>query len=275
MVTRIFNNGTYVTIAAGNDGPGPLTGNSPGSGADDIAGVGSADNSMTPYLTWGGNWTAGGETGSFRFVPGTPYDFPANEKLSVLTLSNMETSGCMLLPEKPDLPADMSRVILLAPYNQCWKAANDTKVSLSSAFGIEYLLYYQSSNFTVSNGRLYYYERAEDVYDPNVKGITTIDFETASRLLEIKDTHGSLEILIPHNVSVADEDVTFVPNNRTGLLASDFTSWGPTLRGGGSPTFLAPGGNILGAFLGETGGYGVVSGRSPYPVVFCELQGKY
>ncbi|KAK7437182.1 serine endopeptidase [Colletotrichum acutatum] len=256
VATRLFNNGTYVSLVAGNGGPGIFTGASPG-GADAVAAVGSTDNSQTPYYNWGGNWTAGGESGALRFVPGMPFDFPSNEGLTVWTSDTPNTNGCQLLPDKSTLPADLSKVIFLSQFDQCWMAADNSTVSLTKEFGIPYVMYYSSSNYTVSEGPLFL-----KVSAANQKGSVTVDYETAKQLLDAKAKYGSVQVFLANEVSVADVSLTYKANNRSGLMSSVFTSWGPTLRAGSMPAFHAPGGNILSTFPGWLGGYGVVSGTS-------------
>ncbi|OHW93687.1 subtilisin-like serine protease pr1c [Colletotrichum incanum] len=257
VATRLFDNGTYVSLPTGNGGPGIFSGGSPGA-ADAITSVGSADNSVTPYYTWEGNWTAGDDAGSLRFTPGTPFDFPPNQKLTLWTSNTPISSDCQLLPDKTALPADLSHVIFLSQYDQCWKAPNGTTISLTHEFGIPYVLYYSRSNFTVSDGPLF----IEVARDRNLKGAATVDFATASQLLRAKEQHGLVEVFLPNDVSVANEHLVYKANNLSGLLGSRFTSWGPSLRARSMPLFLAPGGNILSTFPEKLGGWGVVGGTS-------------
>ncbi|GKT57937.1 subtilisin-like serine protease pr1c [Colletotrichum tofieldiae] len=255
--TRLFENGTFISLPTGNGGPGIFSGGSPGS-ADAITSVGSADNSVTPYYTWEGNWTAGEDAGPLRFIPGTPFDFPPNKKLTVWTSNTPISRECQLLPDNTTLPANLSNVIFLSQYNQCWKAPNGTTISLTQEFGIPYALYYSSSNFTVSEGPLF----IEVTRDRSLKGAATVDFATASQLLRAKQQHGSVEVFLANDVAVANEDLTYKANNRSGLLSSSFTSWGPSLRASSMPLFLAPGGNILSTFPEKLGGWGVIGGTS-------------
>ncbi|TKW50922.1 Minor extracellular protease vpr [Colletotrichum tanaceti] len=259
VVTRLFENGTSIFLASSNRGPGVFTGISPAAG-DAVTSVGSADNSVTPYYTWEGNWTAGlgGDAGLFRFTPGTPFDFPPNNKLTVWTSDTPISDDCQLLPDRSSLPADPTNVIFLSQSDQCWKAPNGTALSLTNEFGISYALYYSRSNFTVSDGPLF----MEVSRDPNLKGTASIDFATASQLLEAKQQHGSVELYLAHDVSVSNEDVTNRANNRSGLLSSSFSGWGPSLRIASMPLFLAPGGNILSTFPEKLGGWGVLGGTS-------------
>ncbi|GKT86099.1 subtilisin-like serine protease pr1c [Colletotrichum tofieldiae] len=255
--TRLFENDTFISLPTGNGGPGIFSGGSPGS-ADAITSVGSADNSVTPYYTWEGNWTAGEDAGPLRFIPGTPFDFPPNKKLTVWTSNTPISRECQLLPDNTTLPANLSNVIFLSQYNQCWKAPNGTTISLTQEFGIPYALYYSSSNFTVSEGPLF----IEVTRDRSLKGAATVDFATASQLLRAKQQHGSVEVFLANDVAVANEDLTYKANNRSGLLSSSFTSWGPSLRASSMPLFLAPGGNILSTFPEKLGGWGVIGGTS-------------
>ncbi|OLN82433.1 Minor extracellular protease vpr 13 [Colletotrichum chlorophyti] len=229
VATRLFENGTYVSLPAGNGGPGIFTGGSPGAG-DAISSTGSADNSFTPYLTWEGNWTTESESGSLRFVPGLHFDLPSNNKLTVWTPNTPISKDCQPVPENTDLPADLSNVILLSSVYQCWKAPNGTTVSLTRTLGIPYALYYTPSNWTISDGPLF----LEDSTDPDIKAV----------------------------LQATDGELVNKLNNRSGNLTSSFSSWGPTLKAGSMPLFLAPGGNILSTFPAKLGGYGVIGGTS-------------
>ncbi|OHE98271.1 serin endopeptidase [Colletotrichum orchidophilum] len=257
LATRLFNSGIYVSLPAGNGGPGIFTTASPGDG-DTLAGVGTADPSQTPYYTWGGKWTAGDEGGSLRFVPDLPFDFPSKEGLTIWTSNTPNTKDCQLLPDKSTLPTDLSKVIFLSQFDQCWKAADNSSVSLTKEFGIPYVMYYSPSDYILSDGP--FFEATSSSTDPNLKGSVSTDYATANRLLEAKAKHGSVEVLIANEVSAADVEVTYTANNRSGLLSSAYTSWGPTLVGGPCPAFLAPGGSILSTFPGKIGGYGVLGG---------------
>ncbi|KAK1976623.1 serine endopeptidase [Colletotrichum cereale] len=252
VATRLFENGTYMTFSAGNSGPGIFTGSNP-SAADDVTNVGSTDNSVTPTYTWEGNWTAGGDGGSFRFTPGNPFDFPPNHPLTVWTPNNPPSDDCQLLPDRSTLPANLSDAIVFSQIDQCWKTPNGDPVALTSALGFPYVIYYRRSLNSTSNGT---------TADSSIKAAATMDFATATRLMEAKQQHGSITVSLISDPSFPNDSVTYQANNLTGLLSSKYSSWGPTLRGGSNPTFLAPGGRILSTFPVKFGSWGVMTGTS-------------
>lgn len=251
-----MNEGVYISSLPGNGGPGIFTGLSPGA-ADDIASIGCADSSDTPIYTWQGSWTVGDETGAIRYQPGSPFNFPPDNKLTVWTDDTVDTFNCQEATAalKATLPKDLSNVIWLGQFDQCWKGPDDTPLTVPQALGIPYVLYYTWENYTVTDGGLVW-EGTSDL-----KGVGMVDFATASLLRQAKEKHGSLTVSLAHDISVSDEQVSFEINNRTGLLTSFFSGWGPTLRGGSMPTLLAPGANILSTFPPNMGGYGAVSGQ--------------
>ncbi|KAK2771198.1 amidase family protein [Colletotrichum kahawae] len=259
VATRLFRNGTYVSLPSGNGGPGVFSGASPGM-ADAITSVGSTDNTVTPYLTWQGNWTSGTDGGEIRFVPGLPYDLPANNQLTIWSPNkNVDvTTDCQPLPTPKDLPADLSSTVILSSLSQCWIDASGADASLTKAFGIPYIIYYATKNWTVADGPGFY----EDTSDSNLKGIATVEYEVGVKLLNAFHKDPASKVYLANEASIADIQLENRANNLTGDFASSFSSWGPTLTGGAMPLVLAPGGNLISTFPGKYGGYGVVSGTS-------------
>ncbi|KAL0942000.1 amidase family protein [Colletotrichum truncatum] len=259
VATRLFKNGTYISLPTGNGGPGVFTGGSPGM-ADAITSIGSTDNSVTPYFTWQGNWTTGSDAGDIRFVPGLPFDLPADNQLTIWSPNeNVDVSNdCKPIPDATNLPADLSNTVLLLSITQCWTDASGGSPSLSQVLGIPYVIYYTTKNWTVSDGPGFF----PDTSDPNLKGIATVEYQTGVKLLEAFHKDANTKVHLPHEASVANTALENRVNNRTGDLASVFSSWGPTLTGGSMPLLVAPGGNLLSTFPGKLGGYGVVSGTS-------------
>ncbi|TDZ41307.1 Minor extracellular protease vpr [Colletotrichum trifolii] len=259
VATRLFRNGTYVSLPSGNGGPGIFSGVSPAM-SDAVTSVGSTDNTVTPYLTWQGNWTATTGGGPIRFIPGLPFDLPANNKLTIWSPNEVidQSTECQPVPEAKDLPADLSNVLLLSDIAQCWNDAAGASVSLTKTLGIPYAIYYTSKTWTVSDGPGFF----EDTLDPDVKAVATVDYETGRQLLDAFHKDRTASVYLANDFSVANPTLENRPNNRTGLLASNFSAWGPALTGRSMPLFLAPGGNLLSTFPAKYGGYGVVGGTS-------------
>ncbi|KAJ0310197.1 hypothetical protein Brms1b_008849 [Colletotrichum noveboracense] len=243
----------------GNGGPGVFSGVSPGM-ADAITSVGSTDNTVTPYLTWQGNWTSGTDGGEIRFVPGLPYDLPANNQLTIWS-PNKEVDAptdCQPLPSPTDLPTDLSNAVILASLSQCWTDASGADASITKALGIPYIIYYATKNWTVADGPGFY----EDSSDPNLKGIATVEYDVGVKLLNAFHKDPVSKVYLANEASIANIKLENKVNNLTGDFASSFSSWGPTLTGGAMPLVLAPGGNLISTFPSKYGGYGVVSGTS-------------
>ncbi|RKK20222.1 hypothetical protein BFJ66_g15180 [Fusarium oxysporum f. sp. cepae] len=239
---------------AGNRGPGIFTGSSPVDG-DYVTAVGSVDNSVTPYYTWEATWSTvnNSAAGSFRILPSSPFNFPNNTKLTVLAPDVPASDNCLPMPDRSSLPDDLSNVVVLSKYNQCWLDAWGGAHFFTEAFNISYVLYYPGkSNASASDGPLF----ASSDFQ-NAKGVATVDYDTASMLLAARKEYGSLEIS-----TNAVSNVSYKVNSLSGLLSSKFTGWGPTRRALSMPLFLAPGGNNLSTLPQRFGGLGVLSGTS-------------
>ncbi|KAF5967131.1 putative subtilisin-like serine protease [Fusarium bulbicola] len=237
VADRIAANGTLVFFPAGNRGPGIFTGNSPADG-DYVTAVGSVDNSVTPYYSWEATWSTvnSSAAGSFRIVPSSPFNFPNNTILTVWAPDVSASDDCLPMPDRSSLPDDLSNVVLLSKYNQCWLDAWGGAHFLAEAFNISYALYYPGkSNTSISDGPLF--ASSDFQY---AKGVATVDYNTASMLLAARKEHGSLEIS-----TNAVPNVSYKVNRLSGLLSSKFTGWGPTRRALSMPLFLAPGGTSM------------------------------
>lgn len=153
FMTRVFENGTYVSLPNGNGGPGIFSAISPAAD-ESVSSVGSADNPVTPYYFWWANLNAGGQTSTIRFNPGLPYKFPENNNLTIWSApgsnnATSETQECHMLLDSPNLPDDRSNTIVLLHKWDCWKYPNGTQVAITQAFNIPYSLRYSPSIDTV------------------------------------------------------------------------------------------------------------------------------
>ncbi|KAF6824991.1 amidase family protein [Colletotrichum plurivorum] len=260
VATRLFEDGIYVALPTGNGGPGIFSGASPAS-ADAITSVGSSDNTITPFLTWEGNWTAADDGNTIRFVPGLPFDLPANTQLTIWSPNQAADTptACQPLPDASDLPADLSNTALLVQFTQCWTDSTGGSVSsLTKALGIPYVIYYATKEWTVADGPAFF----EDTRDPNLKAVVTVEYKTGVELFESYRKDKSTKVYLAHDASVGSPALDNRVNNLTGGFASSFSSWGPSLTTRSMPLFIAPGGNLLSTFPMKYGGYGVVSGTS-------------
>ncbi|KAG4288542.1 hypothetical protein FPRO06_06194 [Fusarium proliferatum] len=143
VADRVAANGTLVFFPSGNRGPGIFTGSSPADG-DYVTAVGSVDNSVTPYYSWEATWSTvnSSATGSFGIVPSTPFNFPNNTKLTVWAPDVSASDDCLPMPDRSSLPDDLSNIIVLSKYKQCWLDAWGGSYILTEAFNISYALYY-------------------------------------------------------------------------------------------------------------------------------------
>ncbi|TDZ16298.1 Minor extracellular protease vpr [Colletotrichum orbiculare MAFF 240422] len=260
LVSEIVRNGTSVTAAAANFGPGLFTGGSPAS-AEGVAAVGSADNSATPYYTWRANWTSGDEAGFVRFAPSYPSDFPPNNNLTLWMPANPEDfpQGCNPAPGNLTLPADPANTIMLIDEDHCWLDPKDSSARLALSLGVPYVLRYQAASATVADGMQWVPRFAE--YSTDYRGISRVS-NRDGRLLKSLLAKGPVTVSVPSDVSQAHAEVVYQPNDLSGGLVSAFSSWGPTPGGKSYPSFLAPGENILSTFLPKYGGLAVIGGTS-------------
>ncbi|KAH9231719.1 hypothetical protein K456DRAFT_38606 [Colletotrichum gloeosporioides 23] len=243
LVSRVVRNGTAVTVASSNVGPGLFTGVSPASG-EGVAAIGSTDNSATPYYTWGANWTSGSDQGVLRFAPSFPSNFAANNNLTLWMPADPESfpDGCNPAPGNFVPPADPANTVMLIDEDHCWLDPKNASTRLAISLGVHYVVRYQSASTTVADGM-------------------------------------HVHLSFPSDVSQAQEDVTYRINDISGGLVSSFSSWGPTPEGRSYPSFVAPGENILSTFLPKYGGLAVIGGTSmsnPFAVgVFALVKEKH
>ncbi|KAF5517516.1 Thermophilic serine proteinase [Colletotrichum aenigma] len=256
LVSRVVRNGTAVTVASSNDGPGLFTGASPASG-EGVAAIGSTDNSATPYYTWGANWTSGSDQGVLRFVPSFPSNFAANNNLTLWMPADPESfpDGCNPAPGNFVPPADPANTVMLIDEDHCWLDPKNTSTRLAISLGVPYVLRYQSASTTVADGMQWVPNFAE--FSRRYQGIARISNE-GGQLLKSQLAKGSIHLSFPSDVSQAQEDVTYRINDISGGLVSSFSSWGPTPEGRSYSSFVAPGENILSTFLPKYGGFAVI-----------------
>ncbi|KAK1532448.1 serine endopeptidase [Colletotrichum costaricense] len=261
LVSQAVANGTAVTVASGNAGPGLFTGGSPAN-ARGAAAIGSADNSATPYYTWQANFTSGNDTGFVRYAPQFPANFPAGNNLTLWSPGPAEglPEGCNPAPGGFVPPADPAHTIMLIEEDHCWLSPGNTSTRLALGLGIPYVLRYQSASASVVDGMQWRPGFAE--YSRDYKGIARISNEDGLFLASLLSNGSSVRISVPSNISEAHEEVFYRDNDISGGFVSGFSSWGPTPEGKSYPSFIAPGENILSTFLPRYGGVAVVGGTS-------------
>ncbi|KAK2771041.1 subtilisin-like serine protease pr1c [Colletotrichum kahawae] len=277
LVSRIVRNGTAVTVASSNDGPGLFTGASPASG-EGVASIGSTDNSATPYYTWGANWTSGSDQGVLRFTPSFPSNFPANNNLTLWMPADPESfpDGCNRAPDTFVPPPGPANTVMLIDEDHCWLDPKNASARLAISLGVPYVLRYQPARTTVADGMQWVPNFAE--FSRRYQGIARISNEDGQSL-KARVAKGPVHLYFPSDVSQAQEDVTYRVNDISGGLVSSFSSWGPTPEGRSYPSFVAPGENILSTFLPKYGGLAVIGGTSmsnPFAVgVFALVKEKH
>ncbi|KAF4478169.1 Minor extracellular protease vpr [Colletotrichum fructicola Nara gc5] len=277
LVSRVVRNGTAVTVASSNDGPGLFTGASPASG-EGVAAIGSTDNSATPYYTWGANWTSGSDQGVLRFAPSFPSNFATNNNLTLWMPADPESfpDGCNPAPSNFVPPADPANTVMLIDEDHCWLDPKNASARLAISLGVPYVVRYQSASTTVADGMQWVPNFAE--FSRRYQGIARISNEDG-QFLKSQLAKGSVHLSFPSDVLQAQEDVTYRINDISGGLVSSFSSWGPTPEGRSYPSFVAPGENILSTFLPKYGGLAVIGGTSmsnPFAVgVFALVKEKH
>lgn len=222
VATAIHANGTFVSISAGNGGPGVFTGASPASGQL-VAAVGSTDNSLTPYYTWRANWT----DGELRFVPGMPFNFTTGRDLTVWypgPADSLQSATCNPLPEGAVLPADPANTILLIDYVHCWAAdPSDLLTSVQSKLGIKYLMFYQPLDYSGVPWTTTLYPSG----NPNLEGLIMLTYADAKTVAARIEAGVEVSVSISSDPAVSDMRVDYKTNDVTGDYVSDFSSWGP------------------------------------------------
>ncbi|KAK1482412.1 serine endopeptidase [Colletotrichum tamarilloi] len=261
LVSQAVANGTAVTVASGNAGPGLFTGGSPAN-ARGAAAIGSADNSATPYYTWRANFTSGDDAGFVRYAPQFPANFPAGNNLTLWSPGPAEglPEGCNPAPGSFVPPADPAHTIMLIEEDHCWLSPGNTSTRLALGLGIPYVLRYQAASASVIDGMQWRPGFAE--YSRDYKGIARISNEDGLFLASLLSNGSSVRISVPSNISEAHEEVLYRDNDISGGFVSGFSSWGPTPEGKSYPSFIAPGENVLSTFLPRYGGVAVVGGTS-------------
>ena len=249
VASRIVAAGVPVTISAGNSGDAGVFYASSAADGKRVTAVASIDNTEEPFVITGGVFSADGKKEeSFGYMDGTPAF--ANISLSLWAASNSSDAGpdaCNALPE--DTP-DLAYFLVLIRNSECsWldQAAN------VAAKGGQYIMFHPRSPDAPSDVNVQAVEKIEAV------GMTT--YEQATEWIELLNKGEKVTV----DITEAAEAPLFlgsVPNNRTGGLLSEYTSWGPTWEVDLKPQVASPGAMILSTLPLDLGAYGAKSGTS-------------
>ncbi|KAM0450192.1 hypothetical protein ACHAO4_006612 [Trichoderma viride] len=252
-VSRIVDAGVPVVIANGNQGPAVFSSASPGDGAG-VMNVASIDNTETPFLgteAFTSLDSPSGNLTSFAWLPGTPA-FP-NITLPLWavtpnTTTDGSSSACS--PLSSSAPTDLSDKIVLVQLTGCDDPTIATNLAKNNA---KYIMYYSSD------------DDLDDVYSvstaPSTLGAGMVPLQQATIWLDLlsKGTDVYAKMVAPQS---ANPGATYFPNNSTGGIVSDFSSWGPTWEADVNPHIATPGGSILSTYPLNMGAYYVDSGTS-------------
>ncbi|KAK1689391.1 hypothetical protein BDP55DRAFT_759680 [Colletotrichum godetiae] len=258
LIERMFNNGTLVTTCAGNTGPGLYSIRAPTVSRGGMA-IGTYDTSLVPIYTWQGNWTAGGETGPVYYHPSDPtdvqtFDMPAHVNLTLWWPGALDSaalegpqdvvSPCRPLPPDAKPPSDPATTILLQSRYECWSDLNDSSLDITTKYGIPYVMGIPRMGSTNLS--------------PSVRAAVNIGFDEAARLVSLLAKHGRVDLSLPGDPSSANMNLSFIPNNQTGLTPSSWTTWGPALDTHMGVAVLGPSQYVAMPFPARLGGLGHV-----------------
>ncbi|TLD29226.1 hypothetical protein PspLS_04048 [Pyricularia sp. CBS 133598] len=256
--TRIAATGIYVSLPAGNSGPGPFTGNVPAT-APLVSSTGAADNVVQPCIEWQGSITKNGQTEPFSFVPGGELNFP-DTPLTLWSPVAEEIPGspanCSLITNEP--PKDPANTIAVVNGRQCFVDSDGVNIGTSKKYNIQYFIYYMPK---APEGQQ---ERCPDWGQSGysqTKGSMTTEYTFGSPLLpEIAKGH-TITVKVPSNPTAGKVSMTNRASSSGGSITW-YSSWGPTWDGRTMPTYLAPGNDILSTFPKRLGSWGVIGGTS-------------
>lgn len=259
--SRIFRSGVFVSLPAGNDGPGPFTGSTPATGTD-VSATGAADNTVYPCALWEASMTmgAGAAAEPFSLVPGGQMRFP-DRPLTVWSPLKEETdanpSNCSFAPNAVP-PTDPANTIALYKDSQCFVAADGTP--LETKFNISYIMHY-SAPTPAGQPELCpsFWEADSD----DTLGIFTTDYTTGAAIQSALGQGRAVTIQVPSRlVDNPPSNLTNALNTQTSGLMAYYSSWGPTFDARSMPTYVTPGHNILSTFPRRIGAWGVIGGTS-------------
>lgn len=274
-VSRIVENGTFVSVPSGNNGPGPLRSTRPATGKY-VTAVGSADNTLDPCIQWHGSLEMGDNTEDLSVTPGSNMSFP-DTHLTVWSPAKMETdarpSNCSVVQTEP--PRDPARtIVLLKGTSQCWVDSAGVPLLSSTQYNLSYALYY---NLEAPKGQPEVCPPFLEVDDAIMYGVVATNHATGSAIQAELAKGGQVRVTVPNSLASSRFSLSNHKSPTAGLLSS-FSSWGPSFDGRTMPTFVAPGESILSAFPRHVGSWGILKGTSmstPYAAGVAALIKQY
>ena len=141
--SRIAEAGVPVVVAVGNSGNiGVWTAATPASGRE-VAGIGSAHNTVLPTIVTAGLWSIDGkEESKFGYTPGEPSIAQTNLTLPLWAASyNTASDNDACEPLGDDTPDLSERITLLRQTDSC---STDTQGKNVAAMGGQYMMFYTS-----------------------------------------------------------------------------------------------------------------------------------
>ncbi|KAI7914230.1 hypothetical protein M9X92_009095 [Pyricularia oryzae] len=256
--TRIAESGIYVSLPAGNAGPGPFTGVNPAT-APVVAATGSVDNVVNPCLQWQGSVTKDNQTTPFSFVPGGELNFP-DTPLYIWSPVAKERPGsptdCALITSDP--PKDPDNTIAVVNGYQCFVDSDGNDIAISKKYNIQYFLYYLPEPPKDQTPRCPQWSNSG--YN-QTKGTLLTGYDFGAEMLAEIAQGRQASLKIPNNPVDGKVSLTNKPSPSGGSITY-YSSWGPSWDGRTMPTYMAPGYNILSTFPKRMGSWAVIGGTS-------------
>ncbi|TLS24939.1 hypothetical protein PpBr36_08876 [Pyricularia pennisetigena] len=256
--TRIAATGVYVSLPAGNDGPGPFSGSIPAT-APLVSTAGAADNIVQPCLEWHGSVTKNDQTKPFSFVPGGELNFP-DTPLTVWSPIPAENdaypSNCSFVTSEP--PKDPANTIAIMDSLKCFVDSDGVRLESSPKYNISYIMYYMPKE---PEGQTPRCARWTESGFPNTKGSLTTSYAFGSQVLAELGKGHQISVKIPNNPEAGQVSLSNKKSASGGSVAW-FSSWGPTWDGRTMPTYVTPGSDILSTYPKRLGSWGVIGGTS-------------
>lgn len=246
---RIVEQGIPCTIAAGNAGDAGLFYASSAASGKGVIAVASVDNTHSPQLLTPSLFAIDdGEKEEWVWTAGNPKAFVDTVDLPLVAFNFNITdpaNGC------EDWPADVDLTGKIA-FIRRGTCTFVEKATRAAAKGAQYVILYNNVPGTITVD-------VSEVF--GIRGIGMVSPEQGEAWIKALEEGSEVRLTIGMN-DFDQVRLVNTPNELTGDLPSQFTSWGPTWELDVKPIIAAPGGSILSTLPLDGGVFGVLSGTS-------------